>query len=196
MAEWTNGWLHTRLAVVMLMNYEQEAMTLKQEELFIHLVANLESDWKAAWRATEHPKSHPLVTVARSDKLDSKKHGDAGPVNLAAAGFNRYFLGVRALQLQEVDNKDYSVRWKDKFTTLSFKKTCPSEGKREKQVILCIIYTFRRGWWWQDNKSTLLLHCQVRRLYPFLGLFKCSMCLFQTTDDGADSYMLAGRLAT
>lgn len=44
MAEWTNGWLHTRLAVVMLMNYEQEAMTLKQEELFIHLAANLESD--------------------------------------------------------------------------------------------------------------------------------------------------------
>lgn len=35
MAEWINGGLHTRLAVVMLMDYEQEAMTLKQEEHFM-----------------------------------------------------------------------------------------------------------------------------------------------------------------
>lgn len=45
MAEWINGGLHTLLAVVLLMNYEQEATTLKQEEHFVRLVvANWKSD--------------------------------------------------------------------------------------------------------------------------------------------------------
>lgn len=51
----------------------------------------------------------PLDTVARSHNLGTEKHGDAGPVQPAAAVFKRQFLGLRQYSFKRVDTKDYST---------------------------------------------------------------------------------------